>query len=61
MKRYYSDYLWIIIIRNNNKIVHHETQYELWLQNSQENIKKKAIEKFLIDPNDYLVMEMEQN
>ena len=58
VKRYYSDYLWIIIMRNNNKIVT-KLNMSCGFKIARKTSVKKAIEEFLIDPSDYLVMEME--
>ena len=58
VKRYYSDYLWIIIMRNDNKLAI-KLNLDCGFKIARKKSQKKAIETFLIDPRDYLVMEME--
>ena len=58
VKRYYSDYLWIIIMRNDNKLAI-KLNLDCGFKIARKESQKKAIETFLIDPRDYLVMEME--
>ena len=58
VKRYYSDYLWIIVMRNDNKIVK-KLNMSYGFKIARKTSEKEAIKNFLIDPSDYLVMEME--
>ena len=57
VKRYYVDFTWIIIMRNNNKIVEKlNTSYGFKIASKLSKIRAK--EYFRVDLNDYLVMEM---
>ena len=57
VKRYYVDFTWIIIMRNNNKIVEKlNTSYGFKIASKLS--RRRAKEYFRVDLNDYLVMEM---
>ena len=58
VKRYYSDYLWIIIMRNDNEIVK-KLNMGFGFKIARKTSEKEAIKTFLINPNEYVVMEME--
>lgn len=57
VKRYYADFTWIIIMRNNNKIVE-KLNTSCGFKIASKLARRRATEYFPVDLNDYLVMEM---
>ena len=57
VKRYYVGFTWIIIMRKNNKIVE-KLNASCGFKIASKASRKRAIEYFLIDLNDYVVMDM---
>ena len=57
VKRYYANYLWIIIMRRNNEIVR-KLNMSCGFKIARKATEQIALENFLIDPRDYIVMEM---
>ena len=57
VKRYYVDFTWIIIMRNNNKIVE-KLNTSCGFKIASKLSIRRAKEYFRVDLNDYLVMEM---
>ena len=57
VKSYYADFTWIIIMRNNNKIVE-KLNTSCGFKIASKLSRRRAKEYFRIDLNDYIVMEM---
>ena len=57
VKRYYVGFTWIIIMRKNNKIVE-KLNTNCGFKIASKSSRRRATEYFLIDLNDYVIMEM---
>ena len=57
VKRYYVGFTWIIIMRKNNKIVE-KMNANCGFKIASKASRRRATEYFLIDLNDYVVMDM---